>query len=101
MNLVTKFDADFITTRADGRAECGHEIGRFAAKFEPHAADGFFRDASECAPPTRMHGRDGAFLGIDEKNGNAIGGLHGEQKPGRICDGGIALAGSAEDCEKW
>ena len=87
-----EFRADFIATRADRRAECGQEIGWLAAKFEAQAAHGLFGDAGERTLPPRMNGSDGAFLGIHDKDRNAIGGLHGEEQAGTIRDGGVAFA---------
>ncbi len=87
-----EFRADFVTAGADGGAESGEEIGGLAAKFEAQAADGFFGDAGERALPTRMNRGDGAFFGINEKDRNAIGGLHGEEQAGAIGGGGVALA---------
>ena len=84
--------ADLVATGADGRAESGKEIGGFAAKFKAQAAHRLFGDAGERALPTRMNGGDGALFGIDEKDWNAIGGLHGEKQPGTIRDGGVAFA---------
>jgi len=87
-----EFRAHFVTAGADGGAESGEEISGLAAKFEAQAADGLFRDAGKRALPTRMNGGDGAFFGINEKDRNAIGGLHGEKKTGAIRGGGVALA---------
>ncbi len=87
-----EFRSHFVAAGANGRAESGEEIGRLAAEFEAHAADSFFGDAGERTFPTRMHGGDSVFLWIDEKNRNAIGGLHGEEQAGAIRGGGIALA---------
>jgi len=87
-----EFRPHFIAAGADGRAERGEQIGRLAAELEAHPADGFFGDAGERALPTRMNGGDGAFLGIDEKDRDAIGGLHGEEQSLAIGEGGVALA---------
>ena len=35
----------FVAAGADGRTDCGEEIGRLAAKFELHLASGFLSDA--------------------------------------------------------
>ena len=74
-----KFDANFITTRADGRTKRGEKVGRLAAEFELHAANGLLSDASESAAPPSMNSGDYALLGINEENRYAIGCLHGEQ----------------------
>jgi len=85
--------ADLVTAGADGGAESGEEISRLAAKFEAQAADGLFGNAGERALPTGMNGGDGALFGINEKNRDAIGGLHGEKQAGVIRGRGVALAG--------
>src|SRR4029077_8679330 len=74
-----KFDANFITTRADGRTKRGEKVGRLAAEFELHAANGLLSDASESAAPPSMNSGDYALLGINEENRYAIGCLHAEQ----------------------
>ena len=84
--------ANFITARTDGGPDSGEEISRLAAKFEAHPANGFFGNAGERALPTRMNGGDGALFGINEKNGNAIGGLHPKEHAVAIGGGGVALA---------
>jgi len=84
--------AHLVATPADRRAECGQEIGWFAAKFEAHAAHGFFCDARERALPARMNGSDGAFLGINKEDRDAIGRLHGKEQAGAIRGGCVALA---------
>jgi hypothetical protein len=86
-----KFDANFITTRADGRTKRGEKVGRLAAEFELHATNGLLSDASESAAPPSMNSGDYALLGINEENRYAIGSLHAEQQPRGVCEGGIAL----------
>lgn len=86
-----KFDANFIATRADGGTEGGEKVGRFAAEFKLHTADGFLSDASECAAPTSMNRGDDMLLWINEENGNAIGSLHAEQRARGVCEGGVAF----------
>ena len=88
-----KLGGDFVTARADGRTNGGEKIRGLAAEFELHAADGFLRDAGKSATPSGMDGGDSAFFGIDQKNGNAIGGLNGEEDAGTIGGGGVAFAG--------
>lgn len=86
-----KFDANFITTRADGRTKRGEKVGRLAAEFKSHAANGLLSDASESAAPPSMNSGDYALLGINEENRYAIGSLHAEQQPMGVCEGGVAL----------
>jgi len=91
--LGDEFRANFIATGADGGAERGEQIGGLAAEFEAQAAHSLFGDAGKCALPTRMNCGDSAFFGIHDKDGHAIGGLHGEEHAGAIRHGGVALAG--------
>ena len=74
------FGADFVATAADGWAESGEHVRGLRTKFHLHAANGFCDDALKSAAPSRVNGSDGSSLGIDEKNGNAVGGLHPEQE---------------------
>ncbi len=86
-----KFDANFITTRADGRTKRGKKVGRLAAEFELHAANGLLSDASESAVPPSMNSGDYALLGINEEKRYAIGSLHAEQQLMGVCERGVAL----------
>jgi len=92
--LGNEVRADFVAARADGRSDSGDEICGLAAKFQTHPAYSFFGDARERPLPTRMNGGDGAFLEINEKDGNAIGSLHAKEQAGAIRGGGIAFAGT-------
>lgn len=56
-------------------------------------ADGFFSDAGEGAAPTGVDGGDGALFRVNQENGNAVGGLHGEEQAGRFCERSVTLAG--------
>jgi hypothetical protein len=56
-------------------------------------ADGFDDDTLERASPTGVNGSDSALFGVDEENGNAVGGLDAQEKARAIGDGGVALAG--------
>jgi hypothetical protein len=40
-----------------------------------------------------MDGGDSSLSGIDEKNGNTVGGLDAEEKAGLVCDTGVSAAG--------
>ena len=86
-----KFDANFITTRADGRTKRGEKVSRLAAEFELHAANGLLSDASESAAPPSMNSGDYALLGINEENRYAIGSLHAEQKTRDVRKRGVAF----------
>jgi len=54
-------------------------------------ADDFFENAGERAAPAGVNGGDGAVLGIDEKDGDAIGGLNAEKKAGSFGKRGVAF----------
>ena len=95
-----QFGADFVAARADGRTDCSEKIRRVAGKFEVHGTDGFLGDASERAAPASMNGGDGSFLGIDEKDGDAIGGLNGEEKAGATVAEASPVQGFTDADEK-
>ena len=88
-----KIGSDFIAAWADGRTDGSEKMRRVAAKFELHAANGFLGDAGERAAPASVNGGNGAFLGIDDQDRDAIGGLYGEEKAGAIGSGGVSSAG--------
>ena len=88
-----KVGGDFIAARTDGRTDGSEKLGWDAAKFELHAANGFLGNTGESAAPAGVNAGDSTILGIDDDNGNAIGGLDGEEKTGPIGGGGIAFAG--------
>jgi len=73
------FGADFVATAADRGTDCGEKVRGPGAKFHLHTANGFGDDALKGATPSRVNGGDRAGRGIDEKNGNAVGGLHAEE----------------------
>jgi len=56
---------NFVAAGSDGRTDRGEEIGRLAAKFELHSANGFLSDAGERAAPTGVNGGYGSFFWID------------------------------------
>jgi hypothetical protein len=87
------FRADLVAAAADGRAEGGEQVRGLRAEIHLHPANGFYHDATECAPPSGMDGRDGALFGIDEKNGDAVGGLNAEEQAGAIGGGSVTAAG--------
>jgi hypothetical protein len=93
LKLDGDFGANFVTAAVNGGADGGEEVGGLGAEVHLQLADGFDGDAGERAAPSRMNGGDSAFLGIDEKNRNAIGSLYAEEEAGTVGDGGIALAG--------
>ena len=84
---------NFVAAGADGRTDRGEEIGRLAAKFELHLANGFLGDAGERAAPTGVNRGNGSFLRINQKNRYAIGGLDGQEQSRVIRGGSVAFAG--------
>jgi len=87
------FSADFVAAGADAGANGGQEVARVGAEVHLHFADGFGGDAGEGAAPAGVDGRDGAFFGVEEEDGNAVGGLDGQEEGGAVGDAGIATAG--------
>ena len=90
--LSGNFGADFVAATANGWAYGGKQIGRVGFELHLQPADGFDDDALESAAPAGMNGGDGALLGIDEENGNAVSGLDAQEQAGAVGNGGIALA---------
>lgn len=90
--MSDEFGADFVAAGADAGADGGEKVGRIGLKVRVQLADGFFEDAGEGAAPTSVNGGDGAFLGIDKENGDAIGGLHSEKKAGDFGERGVSFA---------
>ena len=91
--LSGDFGADFVAAATDGWADGGKQIARLGFEMHLQLADGFDDDAPEGTAPAGMNGGDGALLGIDEENRNAVGGLDAQEEAGAVGDGGIALAG--------
>ena len=85
------FVAHFVAAAADAWTERGDYVLRAGAKFHLHAAEGFFRDALRGAAPAGMNRGDGALLGVGEQDGNAVGGLDGQQHAGLASDEGVAF----------
>jgi hypothetical protein len=92
LKLDGDFGADFVAATANGGADGGKQVGRFGAKVHLHLADSFGDDASESAAPSGMNSGDCAFLGIDEENRDAVGGLDAQEEAGTVCGGGIPAA---------
>jgi hypothetical protein len=82
--------AHFVATTADRGAKRGEQIGRLGGEFHLHFSDGFHDDALQSASPARVDGGDSTSSGINEKNGNTIGGLDAEKKTRLICSGSVA-----------
>jgi hypothetical protein len=91
--LGDEVGGDFVAAGTDGRADSGEQMSGVAGEFELHAANGFLRDAGECAAPAGVDGGYGSFLGIYEENGHAIGCLDAEEDARPIRGGGIAFTG--------
>lgn len=90
--LGGNFRAYFVAAWADGRADCGDHVGRFGAVFELHAAERFHRDAAQGAAPAGVNRGNHAIPGVDQEDGDAIGGLDGEEQTGFGGGGSIAFA---------
>ncbi len=89
-----ELDPDFVAAGADAGADGGEDIAGVCAEVHPHSADGFCGDAGEGAAPTGVDGGYGTLLGVDDKDGDAIGGLNGEEEAGAVGDGSVAAARS-------
>ena len=87
------FGADFVAAAADGRADGCEEVRGLGFELHLHLADGFDDDAGESASPAGVDDGDGALFGIDEEDGDAVGGLDGEEEAGAVGGGGVAAAG--------
>ncbi len=62
-------------------------------EFSGEFADGFFKDAGEGTTPAGVDGGYGTFFGVDKKDGDAVGGLHGQQKARSFCERSVTFAG--------
>ena len=71
------FGADFVAAGANAWADGGEEIARVGGEVHLHFADSFGGDADQGASPTGVDGGYGTFLGVDEEDGDAVGGLDG------------------------
>lgn len=69
------------------------EVGGVGGEVHLHLADGFNGDAGQGAAPAGVDGGYGAFFGVDEENGDAVGGLDGKEEAGAVGDGGVTSAG--------
>ena len=96
--LSGDFGADFVAAASDGRADGGEEVGRLGFEVHLHLADGFDDDASEGASPSGVNGGYGTLFGVSEEDGDAIGGLDGQEEAGVVGDGGVAAAKSGGRC---
>lgn len=87
------FGADFVAARADAGADGGEEIARVGGEVHLHLADGFGGDTGQRAAPAGVDSGDGTFFGVDQEDGDAVGGLDGEEEAGAVGDRGVATAG--------
>ncbi len=96
--LGGNFGADSVAAAADGGADGGEEVGGLSLEVHLHFADGFGDDAGQGAAPAGVDSGDGAFFRVDKENGNAIGGLDGQEQTGAVSDGGVSLANLSKWC---
>ena len=89
--LRDQFGADFVAAGTNAWAYCRKKIARIGLKAGVKFTNGFFEDAGQSAAPAGVNGGDGAVLGIDEKDGDAIGGLNAEKKAGSFGKRGVAF----------
>jgi len=57
-----------------------------------HFPEGFDDDAGEGTAPSGVDGGYGTVFGVDEEDGDAVGGLDAEEEAGTAGSGGVALA---------
>ncbi len=82
---------DLVTGGADARAEGGRHVGRLRAVSLPHGPDGLFEDPLLGAAPAAVDGGHGPTLGVDEKDGQAVGRADDEKQAGDVRHQGVAL----------
>lgn len=87
------FGADLVAAAANSGAKSCEEVLRLGTELHAHATCGFLDDASQGAAPTGVNCGDSMLFGVDEEDGNAIGGLYAKEEAGMICGGGIATIG--------
>jgi len=87
------FRADFVAAAPDRRADGSEQAIWPRAELHLHFPNGFCDDALQCAAPAGMNGGDGSLLGIDEKNGDAIGSLNAEKQAGANGRGSVTATG--------
>jgi len=97
VELDGDFGADFVTAAADRGTDGGEEIDGLGAEMHLHLADGFDGDAGEGAAPSGVNGGHSAVFGVDEENGDAVGGLDAEEEAGTVGGRGVAFAGFGGD----
>ncbi len=86
------FHTHFVTAAANRGTNRSEQIRRLGAELHLHFADGLGDDALQRAAPARMNSGDCTLPWVDEKDRNAIRGLHGEKKAHAVCDGSVAAA---------
>ena len=87
------FRAYFVAAAPDRRADGSEQAIWPRAELHLHFPNGFCDDALQCAAPAGMNGGDGSLLGIDEKNGDAIGSLNAEKQAGANGCGSVPATG--------
>lgn len=90
--LAGDFGTDLVAAGADRGADGSEEVARVGAKVHLHFADGLRGNASQGAAPAGVDGGDGALFGVDEQDGDAVGGLDGQEVAGAVGDASITTA---------
>ena len=73
----------FVAASTDAGANRGDNFRGPRGKFHLHATEHFCGNAGEGAAPSGVNGGDGAMARINEQDGDAVGGLDGEEQAGR------------------
>ena len=90
LELFANFRAHFITAAVNAGTNRGLEISRPAAESAAHLSHALLDDPFDSAPPARVKHAHGAVFGVDENDGQAIGGLNTEQQAWSRCNQAIA-----------
>jgi hypothetical protein len=90
LELLAHFGSDIVAASVNSRADGSFDIPGQRAKATEHFPHAFFNDAFDCAAPTCVKHSHGSLLGVDEDDGQAIGGLDSEQNAGHARDEPIA-----------
>jgi hypothetical protein len=89
--------SDRVAAVVDAGADGGFEVARASAEVAEHFSYTFFDDALDRAAPSGVEDADGVVPGVDEDDGEAVGGLDGEQQAGGGGDESIAGEGVVGD----
>jgi hypothetical protein len=90
--LLRYFRADLVAALSNAGPNGGMQPGRTRAEFLLHPVQSERCDTVDRPAPTGVHGGHRAMLVVHQQDGDAVGGLDGDQVSGRIFKQGIAIA---------